>query len=354
MLESLKKNVFRIFEKLCSSSKGVSILSESVGNRIASYPQEVRKINNVASPYSTQNNMPNNSAYKDVTPVVITGRFRSGSTLLWNIFRQLEGITAFYEPLNERRWFDPTNRGESVDTTHINVKSNYWREYDGLNNHLRPLYQERWIERDLYMGEHASDWALHRYIDQLIKAAPGRPVLQFNRIDFRLPWLKRIYPKGYFIHIFRHPRDQWISTLMDPQCFGPDEGDLFAFDNADKFYLCTWVRDLQHWFPFLKDWSRHPYYHFYFIWKLSFLFGRKYCHHSIKFEDLVTQPRSVLAPLFADLEIDNPNWQRILPIITTPAMGKWKDYAAESWFMDIEAECEEEMQLYFGWERDEN
>jgi hypothetical protein len=38
--------------------------------------------------------------------VFITGRFRSGSTLLWNIFRNIEGFNAYYEPFNERRWFD--------------------------------------------------------------------------------------------------------------------------------------------------------------------------------------------------------------------------------------------------------
>src|SRR5437868_4059285 len=43
-------------------------------------------------------------------PIFITGRFRSGSTLLWNIFRHTPGCTSYYEPLNERRWFDPSAR----------------------------------------------------------------------------------------------------------------------------------------------------------------------------------------------------------------------------------------------------
>jgi hypothetical protein len=202
------------------------------------------------------------------------------------------------------------------------------------------------------MNEGSSDWDLHRYISEMVKGASGKTVLQFNRVDFRLPWLKRIFPQSIFVHIFRHPRDQWISTLIDPKCFGPDSGDLVAFEKGDWFYLRMWVRDLQHWFPFLKDWSRHPYYHFYFLWKLSFLFGKSYCQHSIQFEVLVTQPHTVLEPLFADLEIYNPNWNKILPIIAAPKMGKWKDYAPESWFMDIESECEEEMQLFFGWGND--
>lgn len=63
-------------------------------------------------------------------PVFITARFRSGSTLLWNLFRHVPGCTAYYEPLNERRWFDPASRGDRVDKTHVGVED-YWREYKG-------------------------------------------------------------------------------------------------------------------------------------------------------------------------------------------------------------------------------
>jgi hypothetical protein len=31
-------------------------------------------------------------------PIFITARFRSGSTLLWNMFRRLRGYRAYYEP----------------------------------------------------------------------------------------------------------------------------------------------------------------------------------------------------------------------------------------------------------------
>ena len=63
--------------------------------------------------------------------VFITGRFRSGSTLLWNLFRQMDNCTAYYEPFNERRWFDSSARGNRMDATHRGV-SDYWKEYDGL------------------------------------------------------------------------------------------------------------------------------------------------------------------------------------------------------------------------------
>ena len=63
--------------------------------------------------------------------IFISGRFRSGSTLLWEIFRNIPLVTAYYEPFNERRWFDIASRGTRVDATHLNV-TEYWSEYDGL------------------------------------------------------------------------------------------------------------------------------------------------------------------------------------------------------------------------------
>ena len=89
--------------------------------------------------------------------VFVTGRFRSGSTLLWNIFRSMGPATSYYEPFNERRWFDKLSRGTRVDSTHRGV-SDYWAEYEGLEilskyyaeawTHQRPLYELHLVEPD--------------------------------------------------------------------------------------------------------------------------------------------------------------------------------------------------------------
>ena len=81
--------------------------------------------------------------------IFITARFRSGSTLLWNLFRHVDGMTAYYEPFNERRWFDPASRGDRIDTTHRHV-DDYWREYEGFED-LGQYYRLEWISKDLLM-----------------------------------------------------------------------------------------------------------------------------------------------------------------------------------------------------------
>lgn len=270
--------------------------------------------------------------------VLITGRFRSGSTLLWNIFRQVDGFTSYYEPFNERRWFDPAARGERVDSTHRGV-SDYWREYDGLDV-LAELYREDWIRRGLYMGAHTWEPRMRDYLEAIIERSPGRPVLQFNRIDFRLSWFRRNFPHATIIHTFRHPRDQWCSTLMDLDCFGPASGGLRDFAGADKFYLRSWVNDLKHHFPFLADESLHPYRHFYWLWKLSYLYGVNYADRSVCFEQLVTHPRREVQQLFDALNCRVDNWAALDGILKRPELGKWRRYAEDAWFREHEIECE--------------
>jgi Sulfotransferase family len=277
--------------------------------------------------------------------IIITGRFRSGSTLLWNLFRNIEGVTAYYEPFNERRWFDPRVRGNRVDPTHINADA-YWREYEGLEA-LGEYYNDEWMEKQLYMD--ASFWApkMKRYVELMIEKAPGRPILQFNRIDLRLPWFRQNFPNALILHLCRHPRDQWCSTLMDAQCF-PKDGKVEQFAAHDKFYLLSWARDLKYHFPFLDETSvSHPYQLFYYIWKISYLFGRAFAHQSIAFEDILKDPGEQLKRLLKVCRIEKYDIDKLKSLIEKPTLGKWKSYADETWFRDHESVCETTMAGFF-------
>ncbi|HEX8201011.1 MAG TPA: sulfotransferase [Isosphaeraceae bacterium] len=271
--------------------------------------------------------------------VFITARFRSGSTLLWNLFRHLPGCTAYYEPLNERRWFDPLTRGTHVDPSHRGA-SDYWREYEGLEE-LGAYYREDWTNRDLLMGPDFWDPALKRYIEILVAASRGRPVLQFNRVDFRLPWLRRNFPNARIVHLYRHPRDEYCSTLLGnlkevARC--RDAPGPAAFGG---FYLQDWASDLKYHFPFLDEQAvSHPYQLHYYIWRLSYLFGAKYAHHSIKFEDLVADPRPHLVNLFGALGIERYELGALESLVRRPQPGRWEEFADDAWFRRYEEICE--------------
>jgi hypothetical protein len=267
--------------------------------------------------------------------VFVTGRFRSGSTLLWNLFRQVPTVTAYYEPFNERRWFDRSARGSHVDPTHLQI-TDYWSEYDGLEE-LGQYFSEQWKFAHLYMPEHAWNPAMQRYVEVLIERARGRPVLQFNEVDMRLPWLRAKFPEARILHIFRHPRDQWCSTLgaAASRAASCTVGD---FEPYDGFYLLRWGRDLRHYFPFLTLDADAPAYElFYQLWKLSYLFGHLYADVSIAFEEIVGNPRASILKMFSALAVQGYDLEALVPLVSPVPLGKWRQHADHEWFSSVEA-----------------
>ena len=251
--EAARRSFFEFLRHTFSTDEGRRLLADSLNGltRTAAIPRtdvDMRQYYPDLRARRTSHTAP---------PVFITARFRTGSTLLWNVFRQVPQCTAFYEPLNERRWFDAHQRGTRVDATHVGV-DDYWREYEGLES-LGRYYSEDWIRRRLYMDSEDSDVALEAYITALIAAAPGTAVLQFNRVDFRLPWLRRRFPEARIIHLHRPPRDQWISTLVNPSSV-PLDVTVEQFIAHDHYYLLMWAADLAYHFPFLDPRHvSHPY-----------------------------------------------------------------------------------------------
>jgi len=273
--------------------------------------------------------------------VFITGRYRSGSTMLWNIFRQLDGFTSYYEPFNERRWFDSSFRGELVDASHLNV-DNYWEEYNGLEG-LAAYYDEDWVKYDLYMSHTSYNFKMKRYIEELIEGAKKRPVLQFNRMDFRLPWLRVNFPNAKILHIYRHPRDQWCSVVGGVENFPLTERCTFK----DRFYLDVWSKDLERVFPFLsKVVSSHPYQRFYLLWRLSYSFGRMYSDYSVgmeKFSSNVPEEMKKINHLLGVADGQKKKYEFVMP----QKEGKWRNYATNEWFSGHESYCDDILEGYF-------
>lgn len=217
-------------------------------------------------------------------PIIATSRFRSGSTLLWQAFDRLAGITAFYEPLNERQWFDPSVRGAGVDASHRGT-TDYSKNYDGLDA-LDQWYDINWTTRHLAMDVKHKDVRLESYIHYIISKSELRPVLQFNRIDFRLAFLRRAFPEAVMLHLRRDCRDVWRSSLKGAA--NDTAWRLADFEPHAHFYLMVWYRDLAVTFPtLLQDSTKvHPYLVHVLIERLSELFAYTYADVFVRYEDL--------------------------------------------------------------------
>lgn len=236
------------------------------------------------------------------SPLFISARFRSGSTLLWQCFQRLEGFTAYYEPFNDRKWFDPKCRGNKVDTSHRGV-DDYASNYDNLE-HLSQSFRDHWGVRHLSLGAQANQPQMLGYIQGLIKGAADRSVLQFNRIDFRLPFLRAAFPEAVFLHLSRNPRDTWSSTLrgVANDC----DWTINSFGPYSKFYLLNWYHDLSMSYP--QMWrnpsTTHPYEIHYLIHRLSELFAYRDCDVFLHYENLeanlVAEIKRLLTSIGAD------------------------------------------------------
>jgi len=278
-------------------------------------------------------------------PIFISGRFRSGSTLVWNLFRHVPGCHAYYEQLNERRWFDPGRRGDRVDATHLGV-DDYWREYEGVTGG-DTVFREDWTYRRLYLAASDAEPDLYAYLRRLIDQAPGRAVLQFNRADFRLPWLRCHFPAARVIHLYRHPRDQWCSSLVDADRF-PPSGSMADFRSHDHYYLLAWASDLSHWFPFLDPRrASHPYELFFYLWQLSYLMGRRYAHASFAFESLCADPARELPRLLAAASVEGCAIEPLQALIV-PQKSRWQEWADNAWFAEHESRCVEVLARHAG------
>lgn len=343
---SLRARFFQVLQRAVSTEDGRLALTDTLRDQLAWRRDELDPLSVEPPPYElgTASNGPSVAERDDI--VLISGRFRSGSTLLWNLFRNIPGCVSYYEPFNERRWFDPTSRGEQVDDSHRGVDT-YWQEYEGCE-HLGELYNDQWQERGFHMS--AGDWdpQMKQFIEELVACSGSRrPVLQFNRVDFRLPWLRQTFPNATILHVHRHPRDQWCSVIQKNDRFPPD-GKMADFADADRFYTGRWARDLKYRFPFLDERTvEHPYQLHYFLWKLSYLYGKSYSDCSLSFDELVTQPEATLLRLLNTCEIDVAHVEPLSSLISPPPLGKWKNYADDAWFRRHESRCEDVLAEFF-------
>lgn len=193
-------------------------------------------------------------------PIFLHSLFRTGSTYLWEKFRQHKNFNCLYEPLHH------ILQDVTLDNIHLLLTSDYQAvhhpnlQHYYLHEYL-PLLKEGERGIPLFKKEFGNDQfccneenpALKDYIDQLLTFVPGLvPVLKFNRTAFRIRWFKQVYPDAWHVYVLRNPRDQWQSYTELHKRTGYQ--DFFIMDllkvcvNLDK----TPFRPLAQYLPFVS------------------------------------------------------------------------------------------------------
>lgn len=278
-------------------------------------------------------------------PIFISARFRSGSTMLWQLFLSKKGFTSYYEPLNERQWFNPEVRGESMDATH-RISAEYWANYNGLED-LKQFYNPDWTYKRLAMSSGCRDRRLEAYIARLADAAPERPVLQFNRVDFRLPFLAARFPDATLINLRRNPRDTWRSSTR-----GVEVRRDWTLSNAEEycqFYLLAWYRALSIVFPEIirVPNKTHPYEIHYLLSRLSDLYAHAHCHVLLSYDQIVSDFEVEIIKLFEALGDSNVDVASLTSLIS-PRKKVYDNEKLGPLYDDIEQNVEASLRQWIG------
>lgn len=246
------------------------------------------------------------------TPIFITGRFRAGTSYLWQLFNRLPAFCAWYEPLHPQLPSHVEHIKPKAD--HVGI-DDYWcsyREHPEYVKHYSSDFAHNglWLESDSQYPE------LKQYIDGLIALSGERQaVLQFNRVDFRLKWLKANYPDATIIHITRKPMQLWNSQrkhLHHSERNNPSA--------PDAYELMQWSVALSSRLPFLaKRNHQHAFFRSYVLQKISDLLGAECADLSLSLEEDVFESDDYVAKLKPYLGLNDNNDVEFAKNIPKPA-----------------------------------
>jgi|GEM_PF-1139310 len=269
--------------------------------------------------------------------VFITSLPRSGSTLLWSVFNNISGRTAFYEPVNE---ILPTHLAHDTPTTERHPQAaSYWEAYRPVLEELPGKFRPEFAVTRLLLEEDAAFPDLESYFRFLIDVAGEQAAaLKCLRCDFRLPWLKRRFPEAKLVHLRRNPRDCWFSMVRDL----PSNQRLDPTRNGDVFLL-AYRASLTSRLPFLLgETARTSYHGLYLLWRLAALMGERRADLVVDFdEELLARPVETLERLLALSGDRQADPEALAKLIRRPETGQWRECAENAFFETAEAECED-------------
>lgn len=153
--------------------------------------------------------------------ILITGFFRTGSTLLFSALRQCAELQVFYEPYHPDilNYVAACQAGlPNADRERLGhtVDGDYFEEYRNINlDEMDQAFnlRARILNHPVLTGK-CKNKSLKKYVTFLHDHAKENkkiPVLQANRLNFCFDWFSNNFPNNYNILITRNPYEIFLS-----------------------------------------------------------------------------------------------------------------------------------------------
>ncbi|ASW00567.1 hypothetical protein [Paraburkholderia aromaticivorans] len=172
-------------------------------------------------------NGPSNDAARRSTlkqAVFLHTGWRSAGTWVWSRLRELDTVTAFYEPLSnvlaELSLADVSASRPTLTSGHPPLAAPYFEEY-------RPFLQEgipgvagyrRGFSLDRFASQPDAEFApMQAYLRNLCERTAAQDsvaVFKFCRSSGRLPWLRQAFPQAMHVGVLRNPASQFASGWL--------------------------------------------------------------------------------------------------------------------------------------------
>ena len=239
-------------------------------------------------------------------PIFVHSLFRSGSTYIFNVFRRSNlGYWCYQEPLHEhiRHAKGAPERLLEIDSNynsrwhHPTLQRPYFWELYQIKDEIDSLFRKELSYDWFFIGEeHSAFPDVTAYLQCLINAAKGRPVLQCCRSYGRAASLRKICG-GTHTHLWRNPWDQWWSykvgdyfdatTLLTLNALRVPAvlAEVKRVCGIANFHDPDIEQEIDHALTHRLG-ARDGYFAFYALWLYSFLATEKVAHLSINIDSL--------------------------------------------------------------------
>jgi hypothetical protein len=242
----------------------------------------------------------------DPKPIFVHSLFRTGSTYIFSVFRRSElGYWCYQEPLNEhiRHAKDAPERLLEIDSNynsqlhHPALQKPYFWELYQIRDEIASLFRKE-LSYDWFFidEEHPAFPEVTAYLQCLIDAAKGGPVLQCCRSYGRAAALRRICG-GTHTHLWRNPWDQWWSykvgdyfdattvLILNAQGLPPVLAEVKHLCGIVDFHHPDIEQEIDHALNHRLG-ARDGYFAFYALWLFSFLALERVADLSISIDSL--------------------------------------------------------------------